>query len=147
MEDEAAGDIHYIHEAFSGQQAPAMESATNRLMDISHTWYDAAFRELNHAGFFSKPQLSTVQTLAILMILHRNFGESHREFFLLGLTVNVARTLGLDHLGQEGGNSQGFIDRPEWNDRSDRELGRRLWWTLVICDWYIVPIHEPHLWR
>jgi Fungal specific transcription factor domain len=112
-----------------------MNSVANGLVDISHSWYETAFRELNRSQFFSKPQLSTVQALAILMILHRNFGESHREYFLLGLAVNTARTLGMDHLGQEGSNIRGMSTRPEWNNRSEREVGRRLWWTLVICDW------------
>jgi hypothetical protein len=104
------------------------------LIDVSHAWYEAALSELNLSDFFSKPQLSTVQTTAILMLLHRNFGEAHREYFLLGLTVNVARSLGLDHLGQEDTNFR--INRSSrWTDRKDRELGRRLWWTLVICDW------------
>jgi hypothetical protein len=135
LEDEAAADVHYIHEGFSGQQAPAMESTNCGLMDVSRAWYDACFTELGHSGYLSKPQLSTVQTLAILMILHRNFGESHRDYFLLGLAINVGRTLGLDHLGHEGGNFQAIGNRHDWNDRRDRELGRRLWWTLVIGDW------------
>lgn len=114
----------------------------NGLRDISHVWYEAAFTELGHSGYFSKPQLSTVQSLAILMILHRNFGESHREYFLLGLAVNVARTLGLDHLGHEGPDFQVSGNRRNWKDRRDRELGRRLWWTLVICDWWVLLVQN-----
>jgi Fungal specific transcription factor domain len=97
--------------------------------------YEAALQELNRSNFSSKPQLSTIQALAILGLLHRNFGEIHREYFLLGLAINVARTLGLDHLGQEANNFQAFDKSCRWKQRSERELGRRLWWTLVICDW------------
>jgi hypothetical protein len=104
------------------------------LIDVSHAWYETALRELNRSDFFSKPQLSTVQTIAILMLLHRNFGEAHRESFLLGLAVNVARSLGLDHLGQEDTNLR-TNRSSQLTDQKDRELGRRLWWNLVICDW------------
>jgi hypothetical protein len=133
MEEDASYDLHCLHEGYSGQQAPAY--AAGGLVEVSHTWYEAALRELSLAKFFSKPQLPMVQTLGILGLLHRNFGEIHREYFLLGLAINVARTLGLDHLGQEGLNVQAFGKTCRWNQRADRELGRRLWWTLVICDW------------
>lgn len=133
MVENASSELHYLHEGFSGQQAPA--SAANGLVEVSHTWYEATLRELNRSNFFSKPQLSTVQALGILGLLHRNFGEMYREYFLLGLAINVARTLGLDHLSQEGNNVQAFGKACRWKERADRELSRRLWWTLVICDW------------
>jgi Fungal specific transcription factor domain len=133
MGKEMSGDVHYLHEGYSGHQAPAF--ATGDLVEISHTWYETAIRELGRSNFFSKPQLSTVQALAILGLLHRNFGEIHREYFLLGLAINVARTLGLDHLGQEGSTIKEPSNTSRWNERADREVGRRLWWTLVICDW------------
>ena len=101
-------------------------------MELSHSWYDAALKELSNSNFLSTPQLSTVQTVAILTLLHRNFGESHREYFLLGLAINTARTLGLDHLNEAGYETSNW---PMLRDQPERELGRRLWWTLVICDW------------
>ena len=130
---EAISDLHYLPEGYSGQQAPS--PATGRLVELSHTWYEAAIQELNRSNFFSKPQLSTVQALGIIGLLHRNFGEIHREYFLLGLAINVARTLGLNHLGQEGNDIQALGKAGRWNQQTDRELGRRLWWTLVNCDW------------
>jgi hypothetical protein len=77
-----------------------MGSVADGLVEVSQTWYESALAELNHSNFIRKSQLSTVKTVAILMMRHRNFGESHREYFLLGLAINVARTLGLDHLGK-----------------------------------------------
>ncbi len=133
MEEGASHDLHYLHEGYSGHQAPACSN--ERLVEVAHTWYTAALGELYRSGFYSSPQLSTLQALAILGLLHRNFGEIHREYFLLGLAINVARTLGLDHLGQEGNKVQALSVASRWNQQTDRELGRRLWWTFVICDW------------
>jgi hypothetical protein len=135
MDEETADEVHYIHEGFSGQQTPDIGRVGAGLAEISKSWYDAAFRELGLSNFLSKPQLSTVQTSAILILLHRNFGEAHRDYCLLGLAINTARVLGLDHLREVA--HHGAIERAEKhpNRRRDRELGRRLWWTLVICDW------------
>jgi hypothetical protein len=137
MDEETAKEVHYIHEAFSGQRAPDIGLVGAGLAEISQIWYEAALIELSHSKFLSKPRLSTVQTLAILNLLHRNFGESHREYFLLGLAINTARILGLDHLKKESVDFDGATTYLGGNagGRSDRELGRRLWWTLVICDW------------
>jgi hypothetical protein len=113
MEEDASCNLHYLHDGYSGQQAPASESSA--LVEVSHTWYEATLRELNLSKFFSKTQLSTVQMLGILGLLHRSFGEIHREYFLLGLAINVARTLGLDHLGGEGHNIQAFGKSSRWS--------------------------------
>lgn len=134
IDEDTSHELHYIHEGYSGQQGPAC-STEGGLFEVARTWYETAIKELERSNFFSKPQISTVKALGILNLLHRNFGETHREYFLLGLAISVARTLGLDHLPLEGDNIQESHTPYRLSHRSDRELGRRLWWTLVICDW------------
>jgi Fungal specific transcription factor domain len=135
MDDEDACDLHYLHEGFSGYAAPKSVSASGGMLQISRAWYDAAFQELDRADYLSKPNPCTVQTLAICMLLHRNFGQPDRDYVLLGVAISVARALGMDRLGSEETCPKQLKARPEWGERSGRELGRRLWWTLVICDW------------
>jgi hypothetical protein len=36
MDEDASCDLHYLHEGFSGQQAPA--SATGGLVEVAHAW-------------------------------------------------------------------------------------------------------------
>lgn len=133
-------DIHYIHEGFSGNRRPAVISEGDDILAISHAWYEAVFKELNYSDFLGKPNLATVQTLAILSLVHRNFGEAQREYTLLGVAINTARMLGLDRLGHEGQPGRRLSNAPHWAERKHRVLGRRLWWTLVICDWYSIQI-------
>ncbi|RAL05954.1 Zn(II)2Cys6 transcription factor [Aspergillus ibericus CBS 121593] len=105
--------------------------------DLCRTWCEAALKELNYASYLSKPSISTVQALAILNIVHKNLGESSREYTLHGLAVNVARLIGIDRLGEHHERltcpvkETGLI-------REHRNVHRRLWWTLVICDWMTV---------
>jgi hypothetical protein len=148
MDEEDGVDLHYLHEGFSGRSRPTSVSNSEGMLQISHAWYNAVFQELDLANYLSKPKLGTVQTLAICTTLHRNFGQPDREYVLLGVAINVARTLGMDRLGSEATCPKHLKTRVEWATWSRRELGRRLWWTLVICDWYVlVNIHEISLLR
>jgi Centromere DNA-binding protein complex CBF3 subunit B len=135
MNDEDIKAIHYLHEGFSGRKGPPFVSKLGDSYSISRLWYDNVFKELNNADFLGKPDLITVQTLAVLSLLHRNFGESQKEYTLLGLAINTARLIGMDRLGVEGSAAQWTSNSPWWSDLRTRESARRLWWTLVICDW------------
>ncbi|GLA97105.1 hypothetical protein AtubIFM61612_008445 [Aspergillus tubingensis] len=106
--------------------------------ELCRTWCEAALKELNYANYLSKPSISTVQTLVILNIVHKNLGESCREYTLHGLAVNIARLIGIDRLG---GHHERHSTSPVKDTgliRKDENVYRRLWWTLVICDWMTV---------
>lgn len=106
--------------------------------ELCRTWCEAALKELNYANYLSKPSISTVQTLVILNIVHKNLGESCREYTLHGLAVNIARLIGIDRLG---GHHERHSTSPVKDTgliRKDENVYRRLWWTLVICDWYVL---------
>ncbi|KAL4891255.1 hypothetical protein BDV59DRAFT_194450 [Aspergillus ambiguus] len=102
---------------------------------LARIWYDACLRELELAKFAGKASLRTIQAIAILTLCNLNFGEMERESLLHGLAVNAARYLGMHRLGTEGKHPQDLAAKALWSSQADRELGRRLWWTLVICDW------------
>lgn len=137
LDKEYTRDLHFIYEGNSSLSLQSTLLEDGGSLMVARIWYDAAMRELQLSQFLGKPSLSTVQTLAILVILHRNFGEADREYFLLGIAINVSRTLGMDRLGSEACFPRELTNRREWSTRSGRELGRRLWWTLVICDWQV----------
>ncbi|KAH8679513.1 hypothetical protein BGZ60DRAFT_400172 [Tricladium varicosporioides] len=134
---------HFLHEGLSGSRARGYSTAIEEAQNVCRTWYEAVFKELNFADFIGKPTLPTVQTLAILNLVHRNFGESEREYVLLGVAINISRAIHMDRLGSEAlylNNSQRLQAMKIWRSRDDREIGRRLWWTLLICDWMMMPI-------
>lgn len=134
--DESHGiELHFLHESVLWHGNPALSLEGNDFQAVSRAWYAAVFKELNYADFLGKPTLSTIQTLAILPLIHRNFGEAEREYILLAVAINAAKSLQMDLLGREGSPLPRPLINPYWKDRTNRELGRRLWWTLVICDW------------
>ncbi|KAJ5563953.1 hypothetical protein N7513_000195 [Penicillium frequentans] len=104
-------------------------------LHICHTWYDSAIRQLELSNAMARPQLSLVQVAAILTLCNSHFGENFRESNLTSQAINTARELNMHRLGTEASFPSRLRRMPEWDSRAKRELGRRLWWTLVICDW------------
>jgi hypothetical protein len=138
MSDEDAKQIHFLHEGLSGLRGPGLLPPTEGFAPVARVWYDTSLQCLNAADFTGQPALSNIQTLAIATLLNRNLGESQRDYILLGLAINSARTIGMDWLGCENDATRTSVSCDLWADRSTRELGRRLWWTLVICDWLVM---------
>ncbi|KAJ5701952.1 hypothetical protein N7488_009500 [Penicillium malachiteum] len=110
-----------------------MESERGR--HIAQMWYEAAIKELEDSNPLTRADLKTVQTVAILTLAHTHFGQMEQEYLLLGLATNTARALDMHLLASEDRFSQRLAMQPNWGTPENRHLGRRLWWTLVICDW------------
>lgn len=68
----------------------------------------------------------TVQTIAVLGISFNNLGEHKLYRTLWSCAFRIAQSLGMD--------------RPMDVELKIRpELCRRLWWTLIICEWLAYP--------
>lgn len=107
------------------------------LANLSHYWYWAALQDLDDNDFMGRPTLSTIQAIAILTMVNSSFGQNSREWMLMSVAVNMARMLHMHRLGSEQTLSPSIAKLPQWRTVEKRNLGRRLWWTLVICDWSV----------
>lgn len=130
-EDDLHG-IQLVYESFSHQPPSTISPLGKNPCGLARTWYEAALTELDLANYTRNPALSTVQTIAILNLLHKNIGESTQEYILHGMAVNVARLIGMDHAVDDTSKTEmGDINRVQ------QITHQRLWWTLVICDWFV----------
>jgi hypothetical protein len=102
----------------------------------SRIWYEAALKEIERYACSGRPSLPVVQALSVLTLCHSNFGEHQREWLFTGFATNMARCLDMHKLGSEAAVSREICERKEWSTPSQREVGRRLWWSCVIRDWY-----------
>lgn len=102
---------------------------------ICRLWYQLAFKQLELSDAMGKSQLHTVQVAAIMTLCNPHFGEGYRGLNLSSLANSTARALKMHLLGGESSYPASLHRIPEWSTQPQRELGRRLWWTLVICDW------------
>ncbi|OGM41154.1 hypothetical protein ABOM_009838 [Aspergillus bombycis] len=137
ISDEKIQNLQLVYESFSVRDPSVRPSLGRGSIELSRSWRAAALKELNYANYTGKPSLRTVQTLAILNVIHKNLGESDQEYILHGTAVNVARLIGLDRLGHDRGTASTHMDNLESNS-SQQNVLRRLWWTLVVCDWIAV---------
>ncbi|KAH7163404.1 hypothetical protein B0J13DRAFT_431709 [Dactylonectria estremocensis] len=101
---------------------------------LIRNWYEAALLCLNRADFMRKNNVRSVQTIAVLGMCVYNFGDSELHNHLWSCAVRIAQALGLD--GSR-------TDSPVMP--LGEEAQRRLWWTLVICEWLCVPYHVPQV--
>ncbi|KAH7021479.1 uncharacterized protein B0I36DRAFT_367885 [Microdochium trichocladiopsis] len=100
---------------------------------LQRNWYDAALFFLDRAEFMKRPRLETCQTIAILEISFSIFGDHKLSFIMRSCALTVARSLGLDR--------ENPMDESQLTALG-KEARRRLWWTLVICEWLSGP-HPP----
>ena len=94
-------------------------------------WYTTSILFLNRADYLRHYDIRTVQTVAVLGICFNNMGDSNLYQSLWPCAIRIAQKLGIHQHPNRV--------RPDL----DREWCRRLWWTLVICDWLQVAMHPP----
>lgn len=132
MDEQEIDGLQLLYESFSSQPPSSELSPGKNPATWCRTWYDAALRELYLSDYTRKPAISTVQAVAILNLVHKNLGETSREYILHGMAVNIARLIGIDRLGEESPSTA-----RENSNQAQLRTHRRLWWTLVICDWCV----------
>lgn len=86
---------------------------------------------LHRADYMRRYDIRSVQTIAVLGICFNNMGDCNLYETLWPCAIRIAENLGM----HQHPNSV----RPEL----DREWCRRLWWTLIICEWLHVPSRPP----
>lgn len=110
---------------------------THTFANAARLWYNGALCELQCGDFLRKAHLKSIQTIAILSSCNGNFGQVEREQILLSVAIAMARCLNMHKLAEESRLTPNIVKMACWKLPQDRALGRRLWWTLVICDWYV----------
>ncbi|TEA21744.1 putative transcription factor lepB [Colletotrichum sidae] len=101
---------------------------------LLHNWYHAVLFCLDQADFMRKSNIHVVQAIAILGMCFFNFGDAELSRHLWSCAIRIAQQLGLDGSRKD--------DIPK---EMGVEAQRRLWWTLVICEWLAVPYHVPQV--
>ena len=92
-------------------------------------WYDASMFFLHKAEFLRRHDMRSIQAIAILLGLMKNMGDFDLQSSLLAVGIGIAQCLGMDK--EPPTVSENYIQQ---------ELSRRVWWTLVICDWLQRPV-------
>jgi hypothetical protein len=70
-----------------------------------------------------RPRLETVQAITILGMCYNHFGDGELNSHMWSAGIRVAQRLNMDRRGSNPNLSMSIHGQ------------RRLWWTLVICEW------------
>ncbi|GAA5948642.1 hypothetical protein JCM3765_004953 [Sporobolomyces pararoseus] len=114
-------------------------------------YFDSSVAALHRANFLSKHTIYTVQTIAVMIISCQEVGGSDLIATLLACGIRIAQHLNIHR----------FASDQEWENRRrangidpksqegikgliQRELRKRLWWTLVNEDWLCIPFRRAY---
>lgn len=120
--------MHYI----SWEVIEADNVDIDNVNALLFNWYDAALYYLQKGDFLRNHDIRTVQAIAILGIVFNNVGDYKLHTTLWGCGIRIAQSL---KLGEDRANTE--------ETRIQTEVRRRLWWTLVLCEWFPTPYHAP----
>lgn len=121
---------------------------------LTRNWYSAALFYLDQGDFLQKSNIRVIQAIVVLgNVVGKPFismglretctdlrhnrqastiGETHRHANLWAVAIRIAQQLKLG--SDEAHLSETLLQR---------ETRRRLWWTLVICEWLPIPRRTP----
>ncbi|KAF4500444.1 hypothetical protein FAGAP_3370 [Fusarium agapanthi] len=99
---------------------------------VSQNWYEAAIFCLHKADFLRVPNVLSVQAIAVLCMAFNNRGDSEVGHHFRVSAIRIAQTLRLAQ--DDGKRKEGYLSL---------EAERRLWWTLVICEWLNLTHESP----
>lgn len=99
---------------------------------LLRNWYHSSLFFLDKGDFTRTPHINTVKAITILGLFMHNMGDISRHRTLRTVALTMAQQLEL-------GNDSAHPD----DSFSEQQMRRRLWWTLVICEWLPVPFRTP----
>jgi hypothetical protein len=86
---------------------------------------------MEHHSIFS------IQAVVIASMVGNVLGKSDLLTTLVHACITIAQCLDLHHIPDDTGRAAST--RAEWDERAERETGRRIWWKLVQLDYNAVP--------
>ncbi|ORY20999.1 hypothetical protein BCR39DRAFT_570435, partial [Naematelia encephala] len=129
------------------------ESYTSLAADryvLPNALVSAAEDALYLGQFLSRPTIWACQAIAILALCGHNVCDSDLLSSLLAIGIKTAQTLNLHSLGRA---ANALVKQPgQMNAQRvvEVEVGKRVWWALVMEDWFAIPfrgvwsVHPGH---
>lgn len=111
----------------------------NTLQVYAHMFFAASLESLHRGEVYKFPDIRSVQVFCILGPCYQAFSGINMRNSLLNTMVYISQRLNLDKIDSEA--KLKLTQRNDYGDVDtstrflDRELGRRIWWSVVNSDW------------
>ncbi|KAJ7665424.1 hypothetical protein DFH06DRAFT_1390944 [Mycena polygramma] len=127
--------LHLIEPVIREQLGLSFAAAS----ELARRMYTAAQACLYYDEFIGSHSLEHLQCIILMGLYQQNLDESDAHWALMGTAIKIAQNLGLSRLGSEG---EGRQYSGAWGSLVKREMGRRIWWTLIWDDWSNAAAHN-----
>ncbi|KAH6869065.1 fungal-specific transcription factor domain-containing protein [Thelonectria olida] len=117
---------------FMGDEQVACLGSNVKRTDLLQNWYESALFFLDTGDFTQRSDTRVVKSIAILGTLFTCMGDNARYKALWSVALHQAQEIGMHQESLNQGETY-----------SQQQTRRRLWWTLVVCEWLPVPLHIP----
>ncbi|TQV91592.1 serine carboxypeptidase [Cordyceps javanica] len=104
--------------------------------------FEELMRILYTENFLSKPSMYSIQSIVISTRYAHNIGFSDSVTNLLASAVGIAQAMGLHRIDRSKGDNEKLLNTPY--EKVECENGKRIWWQLVIQDYFSIPFTESY---
>lgn len=121
------------------KQAQKWNLTSDGKQSLSKKWHEAAMECLVLGEFASKPHVYSVQTIQVLALSALILGLSNQQFVMFGTSLRIAQSLGLQRTPHE---QSSLLDNASESMQMHKETSRRVWWNLVMQDWFSISSYD-----
>ncbi|KAI1370208.1 hypothetical protein F4677DRAFT_458029 [Hypoxylon crocopeplum] len=110
---------------------------------FAEIWYNKMISTLIENHYMGNHSIYSVQAIAISTLVAHPLGHSNTHYVLLSAATRIAQCLGLDKV-KDPKSKPPCLSVADWNNATDHESKRRIWWQLIIQDYFAVPFAETY---
>ncbi|KAJ5632275.1 hypothetical protein N7490_008614 [Penicillium lividum] len=110
-------------------------------MPSAHQLFSAMVQTLYGAHFLNNLSIYSVQAVVISTEVAHNLGLSQLNATLFNAAVRIAECLGIHKIKSHPPTPQ---TEDEWDERVEREVGRRVWCQMLIQDHFAIPFTDTY---
>ncbi|KAJ9144909.1 C6 zinc finger domain containing protein [Pleurostoma richardsiae] len=109
-------------------------------------WHEQMVRSLWETEFMAKHSMHSIQAVIISSMVAHPLGHGVRHMVLLNSCLRIAQCLGLAEQrkqplsAHDAEMSYQTVSEPRFSRRVAEEVTRRIWWQLLVQDYFLVPM-------
>ncbi|KAJ5778518.1 hypothetical protein N7520_001764 [Penicillium odoratum] len=130
-----------INSVQNSQKLTVLINVDLNTMPSAHQLFSAMVQTLYGAHFLNNLSIYSVQAVVISTEVAHNLGLSQLNATLFNAAVRIAECLGIHKIKSHPPTPQ---TEDGWDERVEREVGRRVWCQMLIQDHFAIPFTDTY---